>query len=119
MVEIIHYQKSWPAEFLKVACILRQTLGQLALRIDHIGSTSVPGLAAKDVIDIQITVVALDDRIITAMTALGYSHVEDIRRDHRPPNFAGLEIEWEKRYFRPPPGQRSTNIHVRVQGRAN
>jgi GrpB-like predicted nucleotidyltransferase (UPF0157 family) len=119
MVEIIHYQKSWPAEFLKVACILRQTLGQLALRIDHIGSTSVPGLAAKDVIDIQITVVALDDRIITAMTALGYSHVEDIRRDHRPPNFAGLEIEWEKWYFRPPPGQRPTNTHVRVLGRAN
>ena len=43
---------------------LRQALGGLALRIDHIGSTAVPGLPAKDVIDIQITVAALDAPVI-------------------------------------------------------
>ena len=60
MLEIVPYKRSWPSEFRKLASLLRQGLGDLALRIDHIGSTAVPGLAAKDVIDIQITVAALD-----------------------------------------------------------
>jgi GrpB-like predicted nucleotidyltransferase (UPF0157 family) len=119
MVEIIPYQERWPAEFQEIASTLRRGLGPLALRIDHIGSTSVPGLAAKDVIDVQITVAALDEPVISAMTALGYTQPEGIWRDHCPPQFVGLESEWEKLYFRPPPGQRRTNTHVRAQGRAN
>ena len=42
IVEIIPYQASWPAEFRAIAAHLRWALGELALRIDHIGSTSVP-----------------------------------------------------------------------------
>ncbi len=53
MIEIVPYQTSWPAEFQEIALVLRRGLGGLALRIDHIGSTSVPGLPAKDIIDIQ------------------------------------------------------------------
>ena len=59
-VVIIPYQAGWPAEFQNSAAHLRAILGGLALRIDHIGSTSVPGLAAKDIVDIQITVADLD-----------------------------------------------------------
>ena len=91
----------------------------MALRIDHIGSTSVPGLPAKDVIDIQITVAALDETLIAAMGAIGYTLPEGVWRDHRPPGFAGPESDWEKLLFRPPLGQRRTHTHVRVQGRAN
>jgi GrpB-like predicted nucleotidyltransferase (UPF0157 family) len=119
MVEIVPYQPSWPAEFLEIASGLRLGLGPLALRTDHIGSTSVPGLAAKDVIDIQITVAALDDPVVSALSALGYTQPEGIWRDHRPPDMDGPETEWEKLLFLPPPGQRRTNTHVRVQGRAN
>jgi GrpB-like predicted nucleotidyltransferase (UPF0157 family) len=119
MVEICPYQENWPAEFQHIAATLRQSLGSLALRIDHIGSTSVPGLAAKDIIDVQITVAALDDRIISAMLTIDYTQPEGVWRDHRPPDFAGPDSEWEKLFFRPPPGQRPTNTHVRVQGRAN
>ena len=54
MVEIFPYQESWPSEFQILALQLREALGPLALRIDHIGSTSVPGLAAKDIVDIQL-----------------------------------------------------------------
>lgn len=54
MVEIIPYQDSWPSDFREIALRLRQGLVGLAFRIDHIGSTSVSGLAAKDVIDTQI-----------------------------------------------------------------
>ena len=119
MVEIIPYQETWPSEFQTIAALLRQALDQLALRIDHIGSTAVPGLPAKDVIDIQITVAALDARVIAAMLTLGYTQPEGVWRDHRPPNFVGPELEWAKLFFRPPPGQRRTNTHVRVLGRAN
>lgn len=118
-VEIIPYQPRWPDEFRIIAAGLRQALGGLALRIDHIGSTSVPGLAAKDVIDVQITAAALDGQIVSAMGALGYQRPEGVWRDHRPPNVAGPDSDWAKFYFRPPPGQRRTNTHVRQQGRAN
>ena len=119
MIEIMEYKESWPTEFQEIASVLRQGLGQLAIRIDHIGSTSVPGLAAKDIVDIQITVAGLDDQVMSAMNALGYQHPEGIWRDHVPPGFIGPDIHWQKFFFRPPHGQRPTNTHVRVQGRAN
>jgi GrpB-like predicted nucleotidyltransferase (UPF0157 family) len=118
-VEILPYKSSWPAEFLSIATALRLGLGELALRIDHIGSTSVPNLAAKDVIDIQITVAALDHRLLSAMQALGYTQPEGIMRDHRPANMEGPETDWGKWYFRRPADQRRTHIHVRVMGRPN
>ncbi|MGH2482027.1 MAG: GrpB family protein, partial [Ktedonobacteraceae bacterium] len=59
MITIVPYDTNWPAAFIEVARPLRAALGDLALRIDHIGSTSVPGLAAKDIIDVQITVADL------------------------------------------------------------
>ena len=39
--------------------------------------------------------------------------------DHRPPGWVGTDAQWEKRFFRPPSGQRPTNLHVRAAGRAN
>lgn len=119
MIEIVPYKNSWLIEFREIASTLRQGLGDLALRIDHIGSTSVPNLAAKDILDVQITVSALSQACSLAMSALGYSRVEDIRRDHRPPHADGEGTQWEKWYFKPPPLQRLTHVHMRVQGRAN
>jgi GrpB-like predicted nucleotidyltransferase (UPF0157 family) len=118
-VEIIPYQARWVEEFQGIARRLRQGLGPLALRIDHIGSTSVPGLAAKDVIDIQITVSELDAPVIQAMAAIGYTRHLTIHRDHATPGFEGPDSEWEKFLFEPPAGQRRTHTHMRVQGRAN
>lgn len=118
-VEIIPYQERWPDEFQEITSILRAGLGDLALRIDHIGSTSVPGLASKDVIDIQITVARQDETIIKAMSSLGYSLVQGIHLDHQPLGLGGSDADWEKLLFRPPLGQRRTHTHVRVQGRAN
>jgi GrpB-like predicted nucleotidyltransferase (UPF0157 family) len=45
----------WVEEFRETGGALRAALGELALRIDHIGSTSVPGLGAKDCVDLQVT----------------------------------------------------------------
>jgi GrpB-like predicted nucleotidyltransferase (UPF0157 family) len=119
MIEIVPYKNSWPVEFCEIAAILRQGLGNLALRIDHIGSTSVPGLAAKDIIDIQITVADLSQEAYLRMVALGYTREENILSDHRPPNARGADMDWEKWYFRPPTHQRRTNSHMRVQGHLN
>ncbi|XOV83946.1 MAG: GrpB family protein [bacterium] len=60
-IKIVPYMQSWPAEFSQMARQLRGCAAQNIERIDHIGSTSVAGLAAKDVIDIQITVADLDN----------------------------------------------------------
>jgi GrpB-like predicted nucleotidyltransferase (UPF0157 family) len=58
-IEIVAYDPGWPAAFEAEAVRLRAALGTLALRIDHHGSTSVPGLGAKPIIDIQVSVAAL------------------------------------------------------------
>ena len=59
MIEIIDYQERWPQEFLRIGREIKTALGARAVRIDHIGSTSVPGLASKDIIDVQLTLVSL------------------------------------------------------------
>ena len=118
-IVISPYDERWPAEYARVEHALRDGLGDLAVRIDHIGSTSVPGLAAKDVIDVQVSVAALDDpRLVPAFERLGAT-ATGIRADHVPPGTDGHPREWEKRYFRPPASWRPTHLHVREVGRAN
>lgn len=119
MVEIIPYQRSWPIEFQSIAKTLRIALGDLALRIDHIGSTSVPGLAAKDVIDIQITVADFSPVVISAMNSADYQLKKILSWDHIPPSFIGTEENWQKLFFQAPDGQRRTHTHMRINGRAN
>jgi GrpB-like predicted nucleotidyltransferase (UPF0157 family) len=126
MVEIIPYKETWPDEFKQIGAVIRNTLGRLAVRIDHIGSTSVPGLASKDIIDVQLTVQSFEifEPVQTALESVGYvlrpGVVSDHRpSDHRPPGAYPLDPDWEKRYFRPPPEQRRTHLHARASGRAN
>jgi GrpB-like predicted nucleotidyltransferase (UPF0157 family) len=76
-LEVVPYDPRWPAAFEAEAERLRAVLGTLALRVDHNGSTSVPGLAAKPVIDIQISVATLVpmDAYREPLQSLGYVHV--------------------------------------------
>ena len=119
MIEIVEYRLDWPGEFARIAAQLKQTLGELAHRIDHIGSTAVPGLAAKDRIDIQISVAALNDEVKQRLESLGYVHASQITADHRPPGDNSPDEHWQKWFFRAPPAQRPTNTHVRVAGLRN
>ncbi len=116
---IKNYDPHWPEEFVAICDRLAAGLGPLALRIDHIGSTSVPGLAAKDIIDVQITVRALDEELLAAMTAIGFTRSEIAVADHVPPGQTADPEQWRKWFFKPPTGHRPTNVHVRVVGRAN
>lgn len=119
MITIVPYQPTWPDEFRALARPLRDALGDLALRVDHIGSTSVPGLPAKDVIDMQVTVRALAPDVEAALNGLGYMRIERITGDHLPPGDPGPPDGWIKWVFSPPEGQRRTNLHVRIAGRSN
>jgi len=119
MISIVAYQSAWPAEFHSLAADLCAALGSLAGRIDHIGSTAVPGLAAKDIIDIQVTVADLSEPLELALTGAGYRRVLRIGQDHVPPGWKGDEAEWRKWFFKPAAGQRAVHVHVRMAGRAN
>jgi len=104
-VSVVAYDPAWPVLFRAVGDRLRNELGAVAKRIDHIGSTAVVGLAAKPIIDIQVSVRSfepLDDFRVPIHRA-GFIY--------RPDN-----PERTKRYFRETPGERRTHIHVRRSG---
>ena len=73
-IAVVEYDPRWPKSFETENSLLSQKLGKVALRIHHIGSTAVPGLAAKPIIDILVEVASLEelDLLNEEMTALGY-----------------------------------------------
>ena len=70
---IVNYDPTWPAKFEMHRGIITKTLGDAALQIEHIGSTSVPGLAAKPIVDILVVVSdsADESRYLPQLTAAG------------------------------------------------
>src|SRR3954465_2032558 len=77
MIAIVPYDAAWPREFERERDRLVAGLGSLALRIEHNGSTAIPGLAAKPIIDIQVSVARLQplDRFGAPLRNIGYVHV--------------------------------------------
>jgi GrpB-like predicted nucleotidyltransferase (UPF0157 family) len=73
-IVIVQYDGRWPGRFEAERVRVQQALGTSAIRIEHIGSTAVPGLAAKSIIDVCVTVEDPDDETVTvpALTAAGY-----------------------------------------------
>lgn len=94
MIRIEPYSPSWSQAFADEAALLRSEFGPLALEIEHVGSTSVPGLAAKPVIDIQVSVAQLDDRaaFLERLTRLNYVHIDLGEYDRVYPFFIKPEI---------------------------
>jgi GrpB-like predicted nucleotidyltransferase (UPF0157 family) len=121
MIEIIPYQPRWRDEFLEIGGRIRAALSDLALRVDHIGSTSVPDLAAKDIIDVQVTLPNFEhlDEIRKCLEGAGFEFRFFGIYDHAPAGWDTTDREWEKAFFREGAGQRRVNLHIRAQGRAN
>jgi GrpB-like predicted nucleotidyltransferase (UPF0157 family) len=73
-VTLVEWDPAWPARFEHEAARIRGALGSVARRVEHIGSTSVPGLAAKPVVDILLTVNDPDAEadFLPALEAAGY-----------------------------------------------
>jgi GrpB-like predicted nucleotidyltransferase (UPF0157 family) len=120
-IVIVEPHPNWPAEFDRIAAELHHVLAGIGVSaIDHIGSTAVPGLAAKDVIDIQVTVDDVrDGRLRERMETAGYSWWPDIATDHVPPGAVLPPTELEKAFAGQGVGMRRTNVHFRVAGRFN
>ena len=75
-VVVLPYDAAWRLDFAKIRDELAEALGKLALRIEHVGSTSVPGLSAKPIIDIDVVIrdYAVFDKVVAALGTVGYRH---------------------------------------------
>ena len=73
-ITVVDPDPAWPAEFERVRALVEEALGDDALDVVHVGSTSVPGLAAKDVIDAELTVAdsADEDAYVPRLEAAGF-----------------------------------------------
>jgi GrpB-like predicted nucleotidyltransferase (UPF0157 family) len=81
---IVEYDPSWPAVFQALRDRLSEALGPLAIAIEHVGSTGVPGLPAKPIVDLDAIVRAVDvPAAISALERLGYRHEGDLGIDGR------------------------------------
>ena len=80
-VQVVPYDETWPQLFEAEADQIRAALGGELRVIEHVGSTSVPGLAAKPVIDIAISVESLADLDVAAVEELGYQYVPKFEED--------------------------------------
>jgi len=106
-IHVVAPDPDWPANFQREAGLIVRELGRLVVAIHHIGSTSIPGIFAKPVIDILLEVADLDalDAISEGMRRLGYEGLGEF-------GIAG------RRYFRrnDPSGVRTHQVHAFLQG---
>jgi GrpB-like predicted nucleotidyltransferase (UPF0157 family) len=96
-ITVVEYDPAWPAIFESLSERIASVLASLALRIEHVGSTAVPGLAAKPITDIDTVIRAGSDlpATIERLEAIGYIHRGEIvgaptgcEAFHRPPDAA-------------------------------
>jgi len=107
-IEVIEYDPIWPRLFEEERSLLIQTLGEVAIGIHHIGSTAVPGLAAKPIIDIliEVTDVVALDALNQNIEAIGYE----------PRGESGIP---RRRYFKKGGDNRTHHVHAFTQGDLN
>jgi GrpB-like predicted nucleotidyltransferase (UPF0157 family) len=100
VITIADHDPGWPERFARWRDVLSRALGPTAVRIEHVGSTAVPGLAAKPIVDVQVSVADLTDEA---------AYVPQLRD-------VGLQLRSRDalhRYFRPFPGMaREVHVHV-------
>jgi GrpB-like predicted nucleotidyltransferase (UPF0157 family) len=104
-ITVVLYDAEWPESFRRLGRELRAALQHRANRIDHIGSTSIGGMSAKPILDIQISVTCLEpvEEYKPSLESVGF-------------NWRAGNPDLTKRYFREAPGQRRVHIHVRQSG---
>lgn len=108
-IEIVPYDPAWPRMFLEERAHLLGRFPALVRRIEHFGSTAVPGLSAKPIVDMLIEVSSLDDttaQIVPALEPSGYDYLwRPTSGDDVPPFYAWFIKRNEK-------GQRTHHLHM-------
>lgn len=117
---VVDYAADWPGRAAALIAVLGDQLE--AERIDHIGSTAIPGMAAKDVLDLQVTVTSLEAaarEFDQPLGSLGFRRAPYVR-DHVPAGRQDDQQRWVKRLWtrRGHPGG-DVNLHVRLAGSPN
>lgn len=122
---------TWAVQAARIIARIKAACAAKALRVDHVGPTAVPGLAARDVIDIQVTVesLAAADEVAEPLLAAGYPRIDDITDDIAMPDARGTHEGfddvndgaglWHKRVHASADPGRPTCVHLRVDGRPN
>ena len=123
---LVPYDPSWSDHARRITARLATACGHRAVRIDHIGSTAVSGMDARDVIDMQVTVTSLDaaDELAEALTGAGYVRMPitadvgkpDARSTVAQFDHTDDESLWRKRLHCSADPGRPTNVHIRVDG---
>ncbi|ALV43536.1 dephospho-CoA kinase [Pseudarthrobacter sulfonivorans] len=110
-------QQDWAAQAARLGARIQAAAPDDILAVDHIGSTAVPGLAAKDVIDLQVTVSDLNaaDRIAPLLAAAGFPAVPGVGFDTPKPTDPD-PAQWQKRFHANADPGRPANVHVRAAG---
>jgi dephospho-CoA kinase len=112
---------SWPAQAARLVARLADALTPRVVRVDHVGSTSVPNLPAKDVIDLQIGVTSLADAddpgFVADLTERGFVRLPEISAD-RSHTSDGDPAQWAKRFHASMDPGRAANVHIREVGSA-
>lgn len=114
---LVEYAPAWPAQATRLRERIALAGGELVRRVDHTGSTSVPGLAAKDIIDLQVTVGSIEDADALALPLqdAGFPQLDWIDRDNPKP-YAPDPDQWRKRLHAGADPGRFANVHIRVEG---
>jgi dephospho-CoA kinase len=116
---IVQPDPTWPAQADRLTARIADALGPRAPRIEHIGSTSVAGLAAKDVIDVQVGVAALEDAdepgFAADLTQRGFVRIPDVLSD-TPHPATDDPRGWAKRFHGSMDPGRPANVHIREIG---
>jgi dephospho-CoA kinase len=118
---LVPYDDSWPSVAARLVERITGALEEQALAVEHIGSTSVPGLAAKDVVDLQIAVRRLSDAdapgFVKALADKGFPRSED--NDQDPVHVWAPDASlWRKRFHGSSDPGRVAHVHVREHGSA-
>ena len=79
-VIVLPYDEAWASDFEKIREEIKAALGDLALRIEHVGSTSVRGLSAKPIIDLDVVIrdASVLDEVVRCLAGIGYHHEGDL-----------------------------------------
>ncbi|WP_255771141.1 dephospho-CoA kinase [Pseudarthrobacter sulfonivorans] len=110
-------KEDWASQAARLGARIMAAAPDEILAVDHIGSTAVPGLAAKDVIDLQVTVAGLDaaDRLAPLLAAAGFPAVPGAGADTPKPSDPD-PAQWQKRFHANADPGRAVNVHVRAAG---
>jgi len=113
------HRADWAQQAARIGARIAAAAPEQILAVDHIGSTAVPGLSAKDVIDLQVAVpdLAVAAAIAPLLSAAGFPAVRDVEADTPKPN-APDQGEWLKRFHANADPCRAVNVHVRAHGSA-